>query len=213
MVEKPTDLRVIKTRRGLRDAFIHLLSEKDYDDISIKDIATEAETARVTFYRHYGNKEELLVDCLSVTNEEVAKRFKRRTQITPEAVQGGYIPLLVLFEHIQEEEAIYRILFSNRGTQVVVDKIRKLLADQVKLILMERFPENQFQAPADIIAIHFASAQLGLAAWWLENDMPYSPEYMAKISFWLSLAGGARGYGVESFPLDPPPMPELREKS
>jgi hypothetical protein len=35
---------------------------------------------------------------------------------------------------------------------------------------------------------------------------------MAKISFWLSLAGGARGYGVENFPLDPPPMPDISEK-
>jgi hypothetical protein len=119
--------------------------------------------------------------------------------------------MLVLFEHIKEEEAIYRILFSNRGTQVVVEKIRKLIADQVKFLLMERFPEHQFQAPVDIIAYHFASAQLGLAAWWLENDLPYSSEYMAKISFWLSLAGGARGYGVENFPLDPPPMPDVSE--
>jgi AcrR family transcriptional regulator len=206
--EKPTDLRVIKTRRGLREAFFRLLCDKDYDDISIQDIATEAETARVTFYRHYQNKEELLVECLSVTSEELKKRSEEIPQLTPEAIQQGYTPMQLLFDHIQEEEQLYRILFSNRGTQVVVDKIRKLLANQVKLLLMERFPENQFQAPADIIAYHFASAQLGLAAWWLENDMPYSPEYMAKISFWLSLAGGARGYGVENFPLDPPPMPD-----
>jgi AcrR family transcriptional regulator len=202
------DLRVIKTRRGLREAFIRLLLKKDYDAISIQDIATEAETARVTFYRHYKNKEELLVECLSVTFEEVTKRFKRVSQVTPEVVQQGYIPMQLLFEHVQEEETLYRILFSNRGTQVVIEKIRKLLADQVKLQLMDRFPEDQFLAPVDIIAYHYASAQLGLAAWWLENDLPYSPEYMAQISFWLSLAGSARGYGVENFPLAAPPIPE-----
>jgi AcrR family transcriptional regulator len=211
MSENQTDLRVIKTRRGLREAFVRLLSAKDYDDISIQDIATEAETARVTFYRHYRNKEELLVECLGVTHQEVQKRFKKVREISPEVVQGGYVPMLVLFEHIKEEEVIYRILFSNRGTQVVIEKIRKLIADQVKFLLMERFPEHQFQAPVDIIAYHFASAQLGLAAWWLENDLPYSSEYMAKISFWLSLAGGARGYGVENFPLDPPPMPDTKK--
>ena len=71
------DLRVIKTKRGLRDAFIRLLLQKGYDAISIQDIATEAQAARVTFYRHYKDKEELLVDCLNVIYEEVSKRVKQ----------------------------------------------------------------------------------------------------------------------------------------
>jgi AcrR family transcriptional regulator len=45
------DLRVIKTKRGLREAFIRLLLEKGYEAISIQDLATEAETVRVTSYR------------------------------------------------------------------------------------------------------------------------------------------------------------------
>ena len=207
------DLRVIKTRRGLRESFIRLLQEKDYDAISITDIATEAEMARVTFYRHYENKEELLVECLSKTYQQLSKRFKHLPKISAEAVQQGYIPMLGLYEHIREEETLYRIIFSNRGTQVVVEKLRKFLADRVKEQLMERFPEDQFLAHVEIIAYHFASAQLGMAAWWLENDMPYSPGYMAQISFWLSLAGSARGYSVENFPLAPPTMPEIKEKS
>ena len=60
------DLRVIKTKRGLREAFIRLLLEKGYDAISIQDIATEAEAARVTFYRHYQNKEELFSTVLKL---------------------------------------------------------------------------------------------------------------------------------------------------
>jgi AcrR family transcriptional regulator len=211
MGEKTTDLRVVKTRRGLRDAFYRLLCEKDYDDISIQDIATEAETARVTFYRHYKNKEELLIECLSVTSEEVKKRFTQVSELTPEVVQQGFVPMQVLFEHIQEEEQLYRILFSTRGTQVAVGKLRKFLADRVKDQIMNRFPAEQLLAPVEIIAYHFASAQLGLAAWWLENDMPYSPTYMAQISFWLNLAGIARGYGVEKFPLEPPLIPDILE--
>ena len=202
------DLRVIKTKRGLRNAFIRLLLEKDYDAISIQDIATEAETARVTFYRHYTNKEELLIECLNVTYEALLEREKRAPWLSLEEVQQGYLPMQILYEHIQEEETLYRILFSNRGPQVVIGKVRKFVADKVKSQMVYRFHRNQFLAPLDIIAYHFASAQIGLASWWLENDMPYSPKYMAQISFWLSMAGSARGYGVENLPLIPPPMPK-----
>jgi hypothetical protein len=122
------------------------------------------------------------------------------------------MPMQVFFEHVLEEEKLYRILFSNRGTQVVVEKLRKFIADRMKDQLLDRFPADQFLAPLDIIAYHFASAQLGLAAWWLENDQPYPPEYMAQISFWLSMAGTARGFGLEKLPMDPPKYLESKKE-
>ena len=198
------DLRVIKTKRGLRDAFIRLLLYKGYDAISIQDIATEAEVARVTFYRHYRDKEELLVDCLNVIYEEVAKRVNQVS--VDDDFEQAYLPLYIFYEHIQEEEAIYKVLFSSRGTQVVIERLRKLFADRAKKQITERFPEKQLQVPLDILAYHSASAQVGLAIWWLENDKPYSPEYMAQASLWLSLAGNARGFGLDQFS---PPAPEI----
>jgi len=201
------DLRVIKTKRGLREAFIRLLLEKGYDAISIQDIATEAQAARVTFYRHYKDKEGLLVDCLNVIYEEVSKRVK---MVSMENFQNGYSPMLIFYEHMQEEEVLYRILFSSRGTQVVIERLRKLFAERVMLQTAGRLPAKQLQIPIEIIAYHSASAQIGLAIWWLENDKPYPPEYMAQASLWLSMAGNARGFGLDDFSLDPPPIPETK---
>jgi AcrR family transcriptional regulator len=180
------DLRVIKTKRGLREAFVRLLLQKGYDAISIQDIATEAQAARVTFYRHYKDKEELLVDCLNVIYEEISKRIK---QVSKEDIQKGYSPMLVFYEHILEEEVLYGILFSSRGTQVVIERLRKLFADRIKIQIEERIPAEQLRVPSEIIAYHSAGAQIGLAVWWLENDKPYPPEYMAQISLWLSMGG------------------------
>ena len=203
------DLRVIKTKRGLREAFVRLLLEKDYDAISIQDIATEAETARVTFYRHYKNKEELLGDCLNVTFEDLAERVEHATRVEQASggnFQQGYSPLLTFYEHIQEQETLYHILFSSLGTQIALGRLKKLLAERLKHQIIKRFPGQQFLAPLDIIAYHFASAQIGLAVWWLQNGKPYSSEYMAKISFWLNMAGSARGLGYTGLPVAPPPL-------
>ena len=201
MKNNQEDIRVIKTKRGLRNAFIQLLLEKDYDAISIQDIATAAETARITFYRHYKNKEELLVDCLKETSKELTQRVNH----LPEGnFAQGYSQVQVFFEHIQEEETLYRILFSNRGTQQVVSMLRTFFANRIIQQMKERFSEDQLAAPHEIIAYHIASALIGMAAWWLENDKPYSAEYMAQISFWLSAGGSLRGCGVEGFPFPAP---------
>lgn len=205
MSSNPNDLRIIKTKRGLRNAFIQLLLEKDYDAISIQDIVMAAETARITFYRHYKNKEELLVDCLM----ETFGQLKERVQHGPEGdFSQGYSPLQILYEHMQEEETLYRILFSSRGTQEVVSQLRGFMADRTMEVLNERFPADQLQAPMEIIGNHIASAQLGLAAWWLENDKPYTADYMAHISFWLSMAGTLRGCGVWEYQGVKPQPPE-----
>jgi len=42
-----------------------------------------------------------------------------------------------------------------------------------------QIPFEHLLAPIEIIAYHTASAQLGLAIWWLENSKPYPLEYMA----------------------------------
>lgn len=201
------DLRVIKTKRGLRDAFVRLLLRKGYDAISIQDIATEAEAARVTFYRHYKNKEELLVDCLDVIYEELSERINQAS--VDDDFNNAFLPSLIFFQHIQEEETLYKILFSSRGTQVVIEHLRNLFADMGKAQIAEGFPVKQQRVPADIVAYHTASALIGLAIWWLENDKPYPLEYMAQISLWLSAAGVLRGLGQDDIFIDPPQIPKI----
>ncbi|MFP7288804.1 hypothetical protein SFC15_21605 [Shouchella clausii] len=43
------DLRVLRTRKSIRNAFIALLEEKEYSKISVNAIAKRAEINRVTF--------------------------------------------------------------------------------------------------------------------------------------------------------------------
>jgi AcrR family transcriptional regulator len=199
------DLRVIKTKRGLREAFLRLLLEKGYDAISIQDIATEAEAARVTFYRHYKNKEELLVDCIDVIYEDLAGHIKGASN---EDFRQGYSPMLAVYKQIQEDGKIYRLLSTSRAGQFLTNRLIQLFARRITKQIEAHFPAEQLLAPVEIIAYHTASALVGLTNWWLENDMPYSPEYMAQISFWLSMAGSARGFGLEGSAIAPPAMPE-----
>lgn len=59
MNQKYEDPRIIRTRNLIIDAFTELISEKDLDNIYVKDITNRANINRATFYRHFSNKEEL----------------------------------------------------------------------------------------------------------------------------------------------------------
>jgi AcrR family transcriptional regulator len=55
-----TDPRILRTRRLLMEALSRLLIRKEFNDISVQEIADEATLNRATFYLHYTDKNALL---------------------------------------------------------------------------------------------------------------------------------------------------------
>ncbi|MFW5748189.1 MAG: TetR/AcrR family transcriptional regulator [Chloroflexota bacterium] len=201
----PDDPRVRKTRRGLRRAFIQLMLTKGYDAVTIQDIADAAETARITFYRHYPDKESLLSDCLNTLYEDLIQRTER---VSAEGVLRGYTPVRVLYDHMEDEEQMYRVLFSSRGAQTVIQRLRDHLAANALNNIRNSVDTTRVKAPLDLIANHAASAQIGLAVWWLEHNKPYPADYMAQAAFAISFGGIASALGITPVDLPFPSMPD-----
>jgi AcrR family transcriptional regulator len=55
-----TDPRILRSRRMLMDSLVRLLKKKEFDDISVQEIADDATLNRATFYLHYPDKNALL---------------------------------------------------------------------------------------------------------------------------------------------------------
>jgi AcrR family transcriptional regulator len=55
-----TDPRILRSRRMLMEALAKLLQKKEFEEISVQEIADEATLNRATFYLHYPDKNALL---------------------------------------------------------------------------------------------------------------------------------------------------------
>ncbi len=64
------DLRVIKTKRALSQSFFQLLKNKEFSDITVKNICSFALIHRTTFYQHFFDKYDLLVYLISSLTKE-----------------------------------------------------------------------------------------------------------------------------------------------
>ena len=60
--EHKTDLRVIKTKKAIREAFNDMICEMEYDEITVKELTARAMINRKTFYLHYETIEDLLLE-------------------------------------------------------------------------------------------------------------------------------------------------------
>ena len=54
------DLRVKKTKKALANAFMSLMAEKPFDQITINELCDRADIRRATFYKHYTDKFDYL---------------------------------------------------------------------------------------------------------------------------------------------------------
>ena len=56
------DLRVIKTKKAIEEAFVSLIEEKGFENVKIIDIAKRANVNRNTIYLHYSSKDMIIED-------------------------------------------------------------------------------------------------------------------------------------------------------
>src|SRR6202046_3339010 len=69
-----TDPRILRSRRMLMDSLAKLLMKKEFDDISVQEIADEATLNRATFYLHYPDKNALLQAMTGVRFRDLIER-------------------------------------------------------------------------------------------------------------------------------------------
>jgi AcrR family transcriptional regulator len=72
--DQATDPRILRSRRMLIKALGKLLTKKEFDDISIQEIADEATLNRATFYLHYPDKSALLQAMTDVRFRDLIER-------------------------------------------------------------------------------------------------------------------------------------------
>src|SRR5580692_5852575 len=69
-----TDPRILRSRRMLMESLARLLNRKEFEDISVQEIADEATLNRATFYLHYPDKSALLQAMTDVRFRELIER-------------------------------------------------------------------------------------------------------------------------------------------
>lgn len=162
------DRRVKRTQRLLAEALISLSLEKGYSAVSIRDITERADVAYATFFRHYDDKDALLVEVLDVIIDDMMDLL--HTWPTEDPVGSGE----KIFAYVQEHNELGRVLLGSQGK---ADLIQRLI--EAKHSFSQ--PVASSNLPLEVVNYHFISSAIELVKWWLDHDMPYPPKRMGEI--------------------------------
>lgn len=189
MVAEKIDRRVRRTRNQLGDALRELIIEKPYETITIQDITDRADVNRATFYLHYGTKDELLVTSLTELFDELVTQIGAKAEGLPP--WESMVHAQVLFEHVDENFALYQAVLGQNGLGYVMHQILTYIAthEEQELKAYVKNAAATIPLPIPIMARHVAGSIFALASWWVENNRPYSPEEMAQMLLQLCAQG------------------------
>lgn len=180
MIHKHQDIRTRLTRKLLQDTLIGLLDEKQFEAITVGEIAERAMVNRATFYRHYQDKYELGNSLFQEVLDQLACDLSSPLKPpSPSEVENATSLLAISFTHIASYAGLYRVMVKDAW---FVARMHDSLAEMLKqrLRFLPRSSQQTIGAmPAEVAVAALTNWLISMFRWWLENEMPYTPRQMA----------------------------------
>jgi len=177
METKKQDRRVVKTKRAIHMAFAKLLSEKELNDITVRDIADLADINRKTFYNYYAGVYAVLDE---IENEVVGtlENALRGTDFR-EAMRRPYLVFEKLTAIINTDLDFYGHLLSMQGNVSLITKTVKLLKQKTRDAVLLQLPIREEEL--DIVLDYTFSGMLTVYQQWFHSGRSRSIEEISEI--------------------------------
>lgn len=171
------DRRQKKTRNSIFDAFIELLDEKNYNQITVGEIIDRADVGRATFYAHFETKDFLLKEICEelfchVFDSDIGTDECHEHIFKCDAPDSVF---LHLFQHIKKNDNNIAVLLSCQNNDLFIRYFKENLIALIKrLNLVDK--KKARTLPYDFIVNHTAATFIETVRWWLENRMEENTE-------------------------------------
>ena len=163
------DRRQKKTREAIFQAFTELLSEKQYNQISVQDIIDRADIGRTTFYTHFETKDYLLKDLC----EELFGHIIDTAMGLP---HGHYhysccsdtdSVFLHLLRHLSENDNRILDLLASQNNELFLRYFKENLRAMTESCLTMFASRKSEKLPDDFWVCHISSTFVDTVRWWI----------------------------------------------
>ena len=182
---RTVDPRTRKTKRAIRNAFAQLLSEKDMDEITVRDIAELAEINRKTFYRYYSGIYQVIdeiEDDIVQSFESVLGDINFRYEL-----KNPYLIFERLTAVINTDIDFYGHLLSVQKNASLVTKVIAMVKEHTKKAIMEQIEiDEDF---ADVVLEYSITGMIAVYQQWFISGRRDSIGRLSDIINVLSFQG------------------------
>ena len=174
------DLRVRRTKKALYDAFVQLLCEKPFDEITVNELCEVAGIRRATFYKHYSDK----FDFLSAYTCLLRDRFDRQIWKSGKPIPTvdyyvAYAKRLVYFI-CENSVAIDNICNSNLAPSVLAIIVNQNYLDTCERLRISVAANMDLPASVETVATMCTGGVAACIYRWIKEGRKTDPDLLAE---------------------------------
>ena len=183
---KKLDLRVRKTRAALTGAFYDLMCEKSLDQITVTELCDRAQVRKATFYKHFGDKSELLTYMIrEMQDRALEENAVGLDPADPYSYYTGVFRYLLDFI-VGNERFVTNVLRSRSNAAV-----RSILEGQIRRDIDARLVAEEREDLREghgMLSAVYAGAIVSAGIWWVEQgeDRPPKDEVCAQFEHYIT---------------------------
>ena len=169
------DLRILKTRKNIYDAFMILMAQKSFEEIKVSEICDQAMINRSTFYAHFEDKYVLLDSLINDLKNSLITRFKKND--IQEINKHYFIKFISLFlDEVEENKELYHMIINSNKNSVAIDMVLETLREQAIKDLKEKHFKSD--VPIEVIVDYYLGGLVNMFKLWMRSYHPYTKEEM-----------------------------------
>lgn len=174
------DRRQKKTRQAIFSAFTSLLSEKNYNKISIQEIIDRADIGRTTFYSHFETKDSLLQElCNDLFNHVFSTNPHVETTHDFSLGQGTSKEIIThILYHINDNKEYIIHLFQGESKDIFIAYFKSYLNEMIVKYIFKDFRQTNSDIPEDFLKNHISGTFLNMIEWWINTGMKETPKQL-----------------------------------
>ncbi|MBO0427716.1 TetR/AcrR family transcriptional regulator [Vagococcus fluvialis] len=197
---KKQDLRVIRTKKMIIEAFLELIGEKGYEAITIQEIADKAMINRATFYAHFKDKPDLYDYVMNFAISNLSSILDSSSLNKSKFIHLKTIEktLTRVFTMIKEQQTFFVMLTEGSSSELFRKKLSTVLATTYEETFSKlRITENDIEVPMSFIIEYMTSIFIGTVHWWVTTDSDFEPDHMARLVIKLVGNGHLTVLGID----------------
>lgn len=168
-MEEKLDLRIQKTHRAITQAFFQMLEEMPYEDIRISELCERAMVRKSTFYKHFGDKNELLAFVVLKAQERFNAQLSTQRESADRAAYYMRLITLVL-DFLGQNRALVKSSIQSSSFPLM----ESILVEQIMLDIRQQLKEDarrgeKLPASPEAMAAFFVGGVMGAVRYWLKK--------------------------------------------
>ena len=164
-------------------AFTELLSEKNYNKITVQEIIDRANIGRSTFYSHFETKDDLLKEiCRELFDHIFSNDLNREcSKVFENSKKNPKILITHILYHLKENrEKIVKVL-SCENNELFLEYFKKYIYKIIdEYIFIEKNKDEKYEK---FLKNHICSTFVETVKWWIGNKMEESTEEISDYFF------------------------------